>query len=97
LTLLEGVLDELRAECERGGRGATFESLKGYLGGENTEPYAKTATALGTSESAVKAAVHRLRRRYRDLLRLHIADTVDTAADVDEEIRDLFAALDTRW
>jgi RNA polymerase sigma-70 factor (ECF subfamily) len=55
--------------------------------------YAGIATRLGSSEGAVKVAVHRLRQRYRELLRAEIAETVASAADVEDEIRNLFAAL----
>jgi RNA polymerase sigma-70 factor (ECF subfamily) len=55
--------------------------------------YAEIATRLRSSEGAVKVAVHRLRQRYRELLRAEIADTVASPADVEDEIRNLFAAL----
>ena len=63
--------------------------------GPRVEPYAIVARRIGTSESAVKAAVRRLRGRYRDALRHEVACTLDepTDAGVDDEIRDLFAAL----
>jgi len=56
-------------------------------------PYVEIAARLGTSEGAVKVAVHRLRQRYRELLRAEIADTVASASEIDDEIRSLFAAL----
>jgi RNA polymerase sigma-70 factor (ECF subfamily) len=56
-------------------------------------PYVEIAAQLGTSEGAVKVAVHRLRQRYRELLRAEIADTVANASEIDDEIRNLFAAL----
>jgi RNA polymerase sigma-70 factor (ECF subfamily) len=58
-------------------------------------PYAEIAAALGTTEGAVQAAVHRLRRRYGALLREQIAATVADSAEVEDEIRSLFAALGT--
>jgi RNA polymerase sigma-70 factor (ECF subfamily) len=53
------------------------------------------AARLGTSEGAVKAAVHRLRRRFQSLLRQHVAETVTDERDVDDEIRHLIQALST--
>ena len=55
--------------------------------------YAEIATRLGTTEGAVKVAVHRLRQRYREVLRMEIADTVASPGEVEDEIRNLFAAL----
>jgi DNA-directed RNA polymerase specialized sigma24 family protein len=94
LALLGRVLDALRDEYARGGRGEVFERLKPVLtDGPGAVPYAEVAAALGSTEGAVQAAVHRLRRRYGDLLRGQIAATVGDPADVDDEIRSLFAAL----
>ena len=55
--------------------------------------YAAVAARLGTSEGAVKAAVHRLRRRFQALLRQRVAETVADGRDVDDEIRHLIQAL----
>jgi RNA polymerase sigma-70 factor (ECF subfamily) len=63
------------------------------MAGGASEDYAALAERLGMTEGAVKVAVHRLRQRYRDRLRALIAETVVSPEDVDEEIRDLFAAL----
>jgi DNA-directed RNA polymerase specialized sigma24 family protein len=94
VTLLEVVLARLREEYESGGRGETFDRLKEVLtGGIDTVPYAKIAVDLGTTEGAIQAAVYRLRRRYGILLREEIATTVAHPQDVEDEIRDLFAAL----
>src|SRR5262249_24646609 len=94
LALLEQVLARLRGEYEAGGKGRLFERLKGHLTGDGgAVPHARAAAELGLSEGAVKVAVHRLRRRYRELLREEIARTLDDPGRVDEEIRDLFAAL----
>jgi RNA polymerase sigma-70 factor (ECF subfamily) len=94
LALLEGVLAELRREYEDSGRGATFEVLKGVLtDGRPPAPQAELARRLGTTEAAVQVAVHRLRRRYRDAVRAAIAATVADEAEVDDELRALFAAL----
>ena len=69
LTLLDQVLARLQAEMTAGGKAALFESMKGHLAGSRDESYAATAARLGMSEGAVKVAVHRLRRRYRDSCR----------------------------
>ena len=93
VTLLEAVLARLREEYERAGRGAVFGRLKDVLSGGDAVPYAIIAAELGTTEGAIQAAVYRLRRRYGALLREEIAATVARPGDVEEEIRDLFAAL----
>jgi RNA polymerase sigma-70 factor (ECF subfamily) len=95
LTLLGRVFDQLRREYDDAGRAATFEELRAVLTrGPESVPYATIAGRLGMNEGAVRVAVHRLRRRYGMLLRQEIAATVDDPADVDDEIRALFAALD---
>jgi RNA polymerase sigma-70 factor (ECF subfamily) len=96
LTLLDRVLDQLAAEYTDSGRGTLFERLQGVLTpGSSNNPYAALAAQLGMTEGAVQVAVHRLRRRYRAILRGQIAATLDnpTDADVEDEIRALFAAL----
>jgi RNA polymerase sigma-70 factor (ECF subfamily) len=94
LTLLDEVLKRLREEYEADGKGKLFDHLKVTLTGErSTIPYAEIGAQLGMSEGAVKVAVHRLRQRYRDVLRAEIAETVDGSEAVEEEIRALFAAL----
>ncbi len=94
LTLLDQVLTRLRQEFDEAGKAAVFQTLKGVLTGESGKvPYHDLAARLALSEGAVKVAVHRLRRRYRELLREEIARTLDDPGLVEEEIRDLFAAL----
>src|SRR6478609_5021981 len=94
LTLLEGTLERLGEESRRAGRGPLYERLKLVLtGAEGAIPYARIADELGLSEPAVKKAAQRLRTRYRELLRARIAETVAEPADVEDEIRDLFAIL----
>jgi len=94
LTLLDRVLARLKEEHSTPTKRAHFDVLKGCLtGGRGDTPYAELAAKLGMSEGAVKVAAHRLRQRYRELLRAEIASTVGTAAEVDEELRYLFAAL----
>lgn len=94
LTLLETVLNRLRSEFENEGKAEWFAALHPCLVGERTaQPYAELALRLGVGEGTVKSAVHRLRQRYRQLLREEIAQTLATPAEVDEELRYLFAVL----
>lgn len=93
-TLLAQVMDSLRTEYETGGRAALFEALRPAISlAEGGVSHAAVAERLGTTAGAVKVAVHRLRQRYRQLLRQHIAETVSTPAEVDDEIRHLFSAF----
>lgn len=94
LTLLGRVLDGLRREYEDAGREAVFATLSVNLTeGPRTESHAVIAERLGVTEGAARVAVHRLRRRYAHLLRSEIAATVDDPAEIEDEIRALFAAL----
>ncbi len=96
LALLDRVMARLRREYAEPDRQSHFDHLQGYLLGSNEVPYAALAQQLGSTEGSLKVAVHRLRKRYRDLLRLEIAETVDTEDAIDEEIRFLAAALITQ-
>jgi RNA polymerase sigma-70 factor (ECF subfamily) len=94
ITVLEEVHERLRREHEREGKGTLFEALRFSLMGERSAlPYADLAQSLGTSESAVKVAVHRLRQRYRTVLRELIAETVSSPGEVEEELRYLLLAV----
>ena len=94
LTLLEHVLERLQGEFSEVGHGAHFEKLKPYLMADKSSiPYAEAGAALGMSESAVKVAVYRLRRRFRELFREEVAHTVAEPEDLDEEIRHLLSAF----
>jgi RNA polymerase sigma-70 factor (ECF subfamily) len=94
LTVIDRVLSELRREWESEGRQAEFDELKsGLLGVNPSGGYAAIAARLETSEGAVKAAVHRLRRKFQAALRKDIAETVSNPDDVDDEIRYLIRAL----
>jgi RNA polymerase sigma-70 factor (ECF subfamily) len=94
LALLDGVLARLRREYEETGRGDVFEAMKVVLtDSPRSVPYAELGRRLGSTAGAVQVAVHRLRRRYRDLVREAISATVDDPADVEDEVRDLFVAL----
>jgi RNA polymerase sigma-70 factor (ECF subfamily) len=97
LTLLDTVLERLRDEYEHAGKGELFTGLNSSLvGGRESQPYAELATKLDMNEGAVKVAVHRLRKRYRKLLRAEIAETMAATEDVDQELRHLFAVLARR-
>jgi RNA polymerase sigma factor (sigma-70 family) len=94
LVLLENVLARLHDESVQAGKTDSFDRLKGSLTGEQTAvTYGQLAAELNMSEGAVKVAVHRLRRRYRELLRAEIEETVADPQEIDQEIRDLFSAL----
>jgi RNA polymerase sigma-70 factor (ECF subfamily) len=94
LTLLDEVLGRLQLEYVRDGKATLFQALHPCLVGERTaQPYAELARTLGSTEGAVKSAVHRLRARYRQVLREEIASTVDDDEAVDEELRHLLAVL----
>jgi RNA polymerase sigma-70 factor (ECF subfamily) len=94
MTLLEQAQAQLQREYRDSNRGELFGQLKLFLSGDRAPvSHAEAGVALGMNEGAVKVAVHRLRHRYRDCLREQIAQTVATPAEVDEEIRQLFAAF----
>jgi RNA polymerase sigma factor (sigma-70 family) len=94
LALLDEVLNRQRQEHLEAGTGELFDALKPCLvGARQAQPYAALAAKLGMTEGAVKVAVHRLRQRYRQLLREEIANTVATPAEVAEEMHHLFKVL----
>ena len=94
LTVLDLAMAELRAEFGRRGKERLFERLKGCLAGEDPDlTYRQIAGELGMTEGAVGVAVHRMRRQYREALRQQIAQTVQSPAEIDDEIRQLFAAV----
>jgi RNA polymerase sigma factor (sigma-70 family) len=94
LSLLEVVLGRLRHEYASTRRDDLFRALKDTLSGARSEiPYRELAARLGMSEGAVKVAAHRLRQRYRELLREEIANTVSGPEEIEAELRDLFRAL----
>jgi RNA polymerase sigma-70 factor (ECF subfamily) len=94
LTLLDHVLGRLRAEAVRSGKGELFDHLKVFLGGEKTSQRGLAQT-LGMSEGAIKVAVHRLRKRYRELLHQEITRTMSATDSIEDEIRFLFQALES--
>ena len=92
LALLDQVLKRLRDEFTRDGKEHVFDELKSALTGGKV-PYPEIAARLDMKESAVRTAIHRLRTRYRDIVRAEIAETVASPAEVDAEMQHLFAAL----
>jgi RNA polymerase sigma-70 factor (ECF subfamily) len=93
-TVLAAVLSRLRAEFEIAGELARFEVLKPFLAAEKNPPSgAAVAAQLGVSESTVYSAAHRLRRRYGELLREEIAQTVARPEEIEEELRYLARVL----
>lgn len=94
VTLLERVITRLRDESAAAGKLKLFEQLKPFLMvGKSAIPYGEAAAALDLTEGAVRVAVHRLRRRYRELLRGEISQTLSDPAQVEEEMRALFRAF----
>lgn len=91
--LLDRAVTRLRDEFLAHGKAEHFEKLKGCLLDRSDVPYAEMAVQLNTTEGALKAAISRLRKRYRDLLRAEIGETVSDPADIDGEFRYLAAAL----
>ena len=80
----------------KAGKSEQFDALKGSLSGQDESPREEIAARLDMSEGAVKVAVHRLRQRYRKLLRAAIAETVSNEADLNDEMRYLVAVLRRR-
>jgi RNA polymerase sigma factor (sigma-70 family) len=94
ITLLEQVYQQLGNEYRADGKGALFDTLRVALAGRSdAAPYAELARRLDLTEGAVKVAVHRLRQRYRALLRATIADTVSSPDEVEDELHHLFRTL----
>jgi len=94
LALLAKVIGRLQQGCEAEGKARLFGQLKVFLtAGCGESAQSEVAKALGLEEGAVRVAIHRLRRRYRALLRDEIANTLSDAAMVDEEMRALFGAF----
>jgi len=94
LALLSKVIERLQVECAADGKAKLFEQLKVFLAeGKGETAQSEVAKALGMEEGAVRVAVHRLRKRYRQLLRDEIANTLSDPAMVEEEMRALFGAF----
>jgi RNA polymerase sigma factor (sigma-70 family) len=92
LELLDRALEELGREQHRAGKERQFERLRPMIG-DGDVPYAALAAELATSEGALRVAVHRLRKRFGELVRRSVLDLVEDPADVEDEIRALLAAL----
>ena len=94
LALLAKVIERLQADCAAEGKAKLFEQLKSFLvAGKGEIAHGEVAQALSMEEGAVRVAVHRMRKRYRVLLREEIAQTLADPAQVDEEMRVLFGAF----
>ena len=93
-SLLQHAIGQLEAESAAAGKGVlTSRLLPTLTGGRGEVPFAAVAAELGITEGAVKMAASRLRKRYGEILREEIARTVADPADIEAEVRDLFAAL----
>lgn len=94
VTVLNQVFSRLQAEMDESGTPERFQRLKPYLiAAEPQMPYGRLASELGTTEGALKVAVHRLRRRFREILRNEISPTVSDPGEVQDEIRYLISVL----
>ena len=94
VTLLDQTLTHLHDEHERQGKSAQFNLLRQFLTlGKDPTPYGAVAGQLGVSKAAAKMAVHRLRRRYREVFHETIVQTVTNPAEVEEEMRHLLQVL----
>jgi RNA polymerase sigma factor (sigma-70 family) len=94
LTLLDRALASLSQEYAAKNKSILFERMRVcLLGNPDAVPYAQLAQELGLTATALRVAVHRLRQRFQEVLRDEIAKTVEDPRDIDDEIRDLFAAV----
>jgi len=94
VALLGRIMQRLKTESVQAGKPKQFEQLKCFLIGEHAGvTYSDVAVRLGVTEAAVKMVAHRMRRRYRELLREEIAETVTGPEEVEDEIFKLFATL----
>jgi RNA polymerase sigma-70 factor (ECF subfamily) len=92
--VLEQARVRLREEYAAAGKAEFYDQIRIFESGEGrATAYAQLAAQLGTSESAIKSAVPRLRRRYQELVREEIAHTVASPAEIDDEIRHLIAVI----
>lgn len=95
LAILSKTLDGVRKQYSESGKTEQFEELKVYLGDSSNVTYKSMAEKLDTTEGAIKVAVHRLRVRYGEQLRIQIARTVEFTSDVNQELQSLMQALQT--
>lgn len=95
ITLLGQIMERLEAEFVRNGKLRQFAELKGFIIGDHARTtYTQVAARLNMTEAAAKKAASRMRRRYRELLREEIAQTLASPDEVDDEIRNLFAVME---
>lgn len=98
MTMLDLVMSRLREEMEVSDKLDFFEELKDRLsGGGETGSFAESGKRLGLSEGAARVAAHRMKKRYREILREAIGETVAAPSDVEDEIRYLVAILSGNW
>ena len=96
ITLLEQAMERLRKEYSGAGKRELFEELKKFLTGDSkARDYSEAAVALSLTANHVAVNVHRLRGRYRELVRFEVANTVSAEKEVDEEMRHLLNVLST--
>jgi DNA-directed RNA polymerase specialized sigma24 family protein len=95
LSLLERVVGTLRLASVEIGKAEHFDRLLGFLSGDAESRYEPAAAQMDMSPGALRTQVHRLRRKYRELLRAEIAETVAAPEEIDEEIRFLLKTLST--
>lgn len=93
LALLARALRSLEEESEQAGKATTFQVLKPWLDGNANSPQSEAAKTLGVSETAVKVAIHRLRQRFRELIRTEVAATLHDPGELEAELRHLVEAL----
>lgn len=93
LTLIDRALHQLQAEMTHAGKGSHFEAMKPWLTGNIEQSQSAIAALLGVNENAIKVGIHRLRRRFRELVKSEIASTVLDPSEQEAELRDLIAAL----
>lgn len=94
LNLLARALERLEEECRLSGKGRLFATLRGFLAEQSAaRTYPEAATDLGLTEANVRMTVSRLRRRYGELLRAEVAETLGAGADPDDELRHMLERL----
>jgi RNA polymerase sigma-70 factor (ECF subfamily) len=93
MSLVELAMGQLQAEMTADGKVGQFDCLRGMLTGQRDTTGREAALRLGISEGAVRIAVHRMKRRYGELLRQQVAATVERDEDVEDELRALFAKV----
>lgn len=94
LTLLDQALDRLQEEYEHAGKLEEFQRLKPFLTADRGSiPYGQLAASLGMTEGTARVAIHRLRKRFREVFRAEVAETVAGIEDIDEELRHIAQIL----